>query len=196
MKCIRNLTILIFTIALSGCSVFGQESVEVAPYKVLEKSEPYELRHYESMVLITASMGGLDDQKSPFYKLFGYISGDNKQEKEIPMTAPVFMDQSDTVMETMSFVLPKEYDFKSSPIPTDKSIKLEEVINYTVATITFNGTLRQDNIQKHTSLLEQWIKEKNYQVIGSKKVAGYNPPFTIPMLRRNEVLIPVEKPKK
>lgn len=185
---------LISTIIISGCSVFGDSGVEIAPYTVIEKEDDFELRHYDRLVLVTTSMSGLDDQKSPFYKLFDYISGDNNQAQEIAMTAPVFMDQDSGSSETMSFVLPESFSYNDAPRPQDPSVKLEELRDYTVATITFNGRLVQQNIKEHQELLENWIKQKQYSVTGSAKAAGYNPPFTIPAFRRNEVLIPVEKP--
>lgn len=196
MKYLKSLFIIALTIILSGCSVFGHESVEIAPYTVLKKQDNFELRHYEQMILVTTSMDGLDDKKSPFYKLFGYISGDNDAAKEIPMTAPVFMDNKDTKMETMSFVLPKDYALDDSPVPIDSTVKLEEIKDYTVATITFKGRLTKENIKGNRQNLESWIKQKAYEVTGAPKVAGYNPPFTIPAFRRNEVLISVKKPEE
>ena len=93
--------------ALSGCSVFGHSGVEIAPYEVLEKEDALELRQYERLVLVTTAMPtGMNEQSDPFYKLFDYISGKNELTKEIPMTAPVFMDQADETTESMSFVLP------------------------------------------------------------------------------------------
>ena len=181
--------------ALSGCSLFGHSGVEIAPYKVLEKEDALELRHYERLVLATTAMpSGMNDQRDPFYKLFDYISGKNESTKKIPMTAPVFMDQADEATESMSFVLPESFLIETAPIPKDPAVKLEEIVNYTVAAITFSGSLNQDTINTHKIILEEWIARKGFEKRGAAKAAGYNPPFTIPALRRNEVLIPVLKP--
>ncbi len=178
---------------ITGCSMFGDSGVEIAPYKVLKKEGAFELRYYDRMVLVTASMPeGMDNQRGSFYKLFDYISGENSQAKEIPMTAPVFMDQANKQIETMSFVLPNDYTMDMAPDPQAKIVKLEEVTNYTVAAITFSGLLKQENITKHQLLLEQWIERNGLEKTGSIKAAGYNPPFTIPAMRRNEVLISVK----
>ena len=194
----RLLTILLFSLSaipLSGCSMFGKSSAEIAPYKVLEKEEVIELRHYDRLVLVTTAMPeGMDSQNSPFYKLFNYISGENKTTKKIPMTAPVFMDQADKTSQTMSFVLPADFTIETAPPPQDPVVKLEEIRDYTVATITFSGILNQKNINKHKMILEDWIARKGFKKTGAVKAAGYNPPFTIPAMRRNEVLIPVKKP--
>jgi hypothetical protein len=181
--------------ALLGCSVFGHSGVKIAPYEVLEKEDELELRHYERLVLVTTAMpSGMNDQSDPFYKLFDYISGKNELTKEIPMTAPVFMDQADETTEFMSFVLPESFSIETAPTPKDPAVKLEEIVNYTVAAITFSGSLNQDTINTHKIILEEWIARKGFEKRGAAKAAGYNPPFTIPALRRNEVLIPVIKP--
>jgi len=181
--------------ALSGCSMFGHSGVEIAPYEVLEKEDALELRHYERLVLVTTAMPtGMHDQRDPFYKLFDYISGKNESTKEIPMTAPVFLDQADEMTEFMSFVLPENFSIETAPLPKDPAVKLEEIVNYTVAAITFSGSFNQDNINSHKIILEEWIVRKGFEQRGPAKAAGYNPPFTIPALRRNEVLMPVIKP--
>lgn len=193
-KTVNVFMLAFITLMISGCSVFGESGVEIAPYKVLEKEEAFELRHYELLVLVTTPMSGLNEQNNPFSKLFGYISGENADTQEIAMTAPVFMDQGNNQSETMSFVLPASFSYEDAPKPQDPSVKLEKIEDYTVATATFSGFLKQVNIQKHKALLESWIEKKEFKIKGPAKAAGYNPPFTIPALRRNEILIPVEKP--
>ncbi len=196
---------------LSACSMFGNSGVDIAPYSVLEKDGTIEIRRYDSMVLATTHMpGGMDKgDNQAFQRLFDYISGSNvnvdkiamtapvlMQEKqggkEIEMTAPVFMNES-TNRETMSFVLPANYTFESAPKPIDPTVRLEKIENFTVAAITFSGSLGSSNIQNNKDKLEKWINSSAYKQVAQYQVAGYNPPWTIPFLRRNEVLIPVEK---
>jgi hypothetical protein len=203
-KLLTPVLVLFSTIIVSGCSMFGQSSVEVAPYSVLEKEEQFELRHYDRLVLVTTALpDGPDSQNSPFYKLFNYISGKNEGTKEIPMTAPVFIDQPDSPATStefkesgraMSFVLPENFTLETAPLPQDPAVTLEELNNYTAATITFSGFLKQPNIDRHKALLEDWIRRKGFEKIGGVKAAGYNPPSTVPALRRNEILIQVKKP--
>lgn len=177
---------------LAGCSVFGKSGVEIAPYTVLQEEENFQVRHYESLVLVTTPMATLDGQRGPFGKLFKYISGDNDETQKIEMTAPVFMDQDQGESDTMSFVLPESFSLDTAPEPDDPSVNLESIEDYTVATIRFSGRLTQENIQAHREQLDEWIKEKGLEPIGPAKAAGYNPPFTIPAMRRNEVLIPIQ----
>ncbi len=188
------MSLAITIVVLAGCSVFGNSDVEIAPYELLEKDNEFELRHYEKLVLVSTSMSEMNASRSPFSKLFKYISGKNANNQKIEMTAPVFMDQIDEQTEAMSFVLPTSINMRDAPSPADPSVELKELKDYTVATITFSGRLRQKNIDLHKKELEAWILQKGFKPLGSVKAAGYNPPFTLPAYRRNEVLIQVEKP--
>lgn len=210
----RAVWVVIFLV-LQGCSVVGKSSVEIAPYRVL-KSAPdrqIELRQYEQLILVTAPLGQniYESRNSAFGMLFDYISGANIQQskiemtapvlmqnnpqstgEKIPMTAPVFMQQNEGTA-TMSFVLPHGFQLETAPRPSNENLQLSKLMDYTVAAITFRGMLKQNNIEKHEKKLREWIQSENYSVTGDAQVAGYNPPFTIPALRRNEVLIPIKK---
>lgn len=213
----RVLPLCAAMLTLSGCSMFGKVDVETAPYTVLQAADEQniELRHYEELILVSAPMKAEkeDGRNSAFFKLFDYISGENVNSAEIPMTAPVFMDNEqvgqfgteipmtapvfmDEEAETpmMSFVLPGTFTLETAPVPKDPDVKLHALREYTAAAITFSGRLSQKNIQKHKGILENWIIDRGYKKTGDYKAAGYNAPFTLPALRRNEVLIPVEKP--
>lgn len=201
-----------------GCSVVGKESAEIAPYNIVQSTEnsAIEIRHYEQMILVSAPMveNGDENRNSAFRSLFRYISGDNVNQSEIamtapvfmdpkieekpsgtqiPMTAPVFMDNKNDKGAVMSFVMPDSFTLETTPIPTDPNVTIEEIKDYKVAAITFNGRLSEDNINTHKEILTQWIKKNGYTQTGSYKTAGYNPPFTLPAFRRNEILIPIKK---
>ncbi len=208
----KFLYMCLIMLTVSGCSVFGKSGVEIAPYTVLESVEgqAIEVRRYDTMVLVSTPMsGGMDEGKNAaFRKLFNYISGENSVRsdiamtapvlmrdasdgQEIPMTAPVFMHEGMQAM--MSFVLPASYTLETAPKPKEADVSLHHLSDYTVAAITFSGFLDEDNIKEHRQLLAEWIAQKGYTVTGDYQAAGYNPPFTIPAFRRNEVLIPVKR---
>jgi hypothetical protein len=208
---LKTIAVLAATVFISACSVFGNSGVEIASYNVLEQDGPTEIRHYDSLVLVTTEMpGGMDEgQNEAFQRLFKYISGENEPKREIAMTAPVIMKNQDPGQkiemtapvfisnqdenQTMSFVLPVQYDFQTAPKPSNSAVHLQEIKDYTVAALKFSGLLNEKNIQRHHALLQNWIDNSHYQETGSYMTAGYNPPWTLPFLRRNEVLIPVEK---
>lgn len=205
----RLLFLTITSLLLAGCSVFGHTGVENAPYTLLktDESQRIEVRRYDSMVLVSTSMAG-DGRNSAFRKLFRYISGENEGATPIAMTAPVFMDNSNTMAKgskiamtapvfmsnqsdsaMMSFVMPKDFTLQTTPKPTDPDVVVSEITNYTVAAIQFSGTLGKRNVAKQSKLLQDWLTANGYIAVGAPIEAGYNGPLTLPMLRRNEILI-------
>jgi len=207
----KTLFLSIFVLILSGCGVSGDSGVEIAPYKVLRSAEAQniELRNYDSMVLVSAPMDD-EGRNNAFGALFDYISGENVEADKISMTAPVFVDQDvdagvkipmtapvfmddEGSAKRMYFVMPADMSLRETPKPINPDVRVEEVEDYNVAVIRFSGRLTEKNITKHRRILEQWILDNDLTVIGPIKSAGYNAPFTLPSLRRNEVLIPVAK---
>jgi hypothetical protein len=195
--------------------MFSSKGVDIAPYTVIESDaeQKMEVRVYDPLILASTSMSG-DDRNGAFRRLFKYIAGANEGAAEIPMTAPVFMDEDqdekkgteipmtapvfmdkDSATAMMSFVMPKDFTMETTPKPTSPDVTISELKNYTVAVIQFSGTLRDKNVAKHKAILESWIETQGYDVIGAYQKAGYNPPFTLPLFRRNEVLIPIKRPK-
>ena len=163
----------------AGCSVFGDNGVESAPYTLLKSdaSQNIEVRNYDNMILVSTDMAG-DGRNSAFRKLFGYISGDNEGAISIAMTAPVIMDNNskgEKIAMTapvfmsnrpgdsmMSFVMPKEFTLQTTPKPTNPDLVVTEVKDYKVAAIQFSGTLSRGNVAKHTEVLQQWLSPNGY----------------------------------
>jgi SOUL heme-binding protein len=178
---------------LSACAVFGDIDAKIAPYEITQADGIFELREYDKLIIVsTAKEEGLENTREPFFKLFDYISGKNKKSEKISMTAPVIMGTNSQVGESMSFVLPSEYSLTNAPTPTDPALKISEIGNLSVAVITFDGFLSEENVSIHRALLMDWITKNNLIVVGEPMVAGYNPPYTLPSLRRNEVIMQVE----
>ena len=88
----KSLLSILASMFVAGCSVVGQSNVDTAPYTLLtsDESRKIEVRNYESMVLVSASMSG-SSGNSAFRTLFKYIGGENEGATEIAMTAPVIM---------------------------------------------------------------------------------------------------------
>ncbi len=201
--------ILFSSLLLGACSVFGYNSdVKEPPYKILMQDGPYELREYPSFMLVKSFSEGdfSKAQDRSFSKLFDYISGKNSASKTIPMTAPVLMEgQGEKIPMTapvfmegtgkgwvMSFVLPDTYSVETAPKPLDESLTLEERKNIKYAVLRFSGLFKDAVFEEKSRTLESWIAANNLKSTGDAIRAGYNPPWTLPPLRRNEVLIPVE----
>ncbi|MDA1342776.1 MAG: heme-binding protein [Proteobacteria bacterium] len=58
--------------------------------------------------------------------------------------------------------------------------------------MTYSGFLSKQVIDEKTNELKSWLGANNYKVILSPRSAGFDPPWTLPFLRRNEVHIDIE----
>lgn len=196
------------TIFLTACSVFGVPSVEEAGYDVLKVNDHIQVRQYKPLVVAQTEVDANYDHSSnvAFNRLFKYISGSNKKQQKIAMTAPVFMDNKgeEIVMTAsvfqeksgktwlMQFVLPADYTLDSAPIPADPTVSLKEMPSKKVAVLRYSGFLSEDSIQEKTNELRSWLDGQCYKAISSARSAGFDPPWTLPFFRRNEVHINIE----
>lgn len=207
----KKILLLLNGLFLTGCSLFGIQSEDSPTYWVGGDSEgSFEIRHYQPYLIAqTESSGDYDAAtKQSFYRLFDYISGKNqgkqkiemaapvmqqKQSKgeKIEMTAPVFQEKSGNAW-TMAFVLPLHYNLETVPKPTDPKVTLKEIPEHRVAVLTYTGFMGADKITEKTKELTTWLKQKNLTPLSEPRSAGYNPPWTIPFLRRNEILVDIE----
>ena len=205
-------------IGLAGFAILGVSSllvaksaiaVEKAKYAVLEKEDDFEIRQYDPQIVAeTFVAGALEDVGNEgFRRLYAYISGDNQKKQSISMTAPVGQETSsekiamtapvtqekkDTQWRVM-FVMPAEYTLETLPEPTDERVKLAEEPGRWMAAVRYSGTWREEGYRKNKALLEEHIRSRGLTKAGAAVWARYDPPFMPWFLRRNEVLIPVEK---
>jgi len=202
---------LVAVLIQSGCSVFGVSSTEEASYIVLDEQDDFELREYAGLVMVETTVKAEFDKagKEAFGRLFAYISGENRAAQKIAMTAPVLVDEENsTTGESIdmtapviadeatdgwryAFVLPKSYTMANAPMPTNPKVRLIEVHPKLVAVLRYTGVLNEGNFRENSSRLLNWISEKQLESLSSPRVAGYDPPWTLPFLRRNEVMIDV-----
>lgn len=194
----------------TGCSLFGIRSTEEAPYSVVEQQGPYEIRQYQTLIVATTLVDSDFDEagKQAFRRLFNYISGDNKASVEIAMTAPVLANANtdgEKISMTapviserqdrgwrFSFVLPAGYTLENSPLPNDERVSLQQIPARKVASLQYSGSWQQERFDANAELLLQWIREQQLQPVSQPRVAGYDPPWTLPFLRRNEVLVDIK----
>ncbi len=90
---------------------------------------------------------------------------------------------------TMAFILPEGYTPDTAPLPTDKRVTIRAVAERRVASIRFSGRLGNESAERHRARLAAWLDARGLEHLGDWKIATYDPPFTIPWFRRNEVLV-------
>ena len=175
----RILVILISILTLSSQAMAYEES----NYEVVKENKEYEIRKYsDRLVIETDSIEG-----NGFRKLFNYISGNNKESQEIKMTVPVTQEIKNGSM-TMQFYLPLKFNKDNAPKPSNSDIKILNIEGGYYAVIKYSGRSSDKNFLKNKNILEKQLKQDNITIISPPIRASYNSPFTLPMLKRNEVM--------
>jgi len=207
----KNKLVLLASLLLtSSCSFFGVQTEEGPSYKVLVKEGGFEIREYAPYIVAeTMVKGNFNDSSSDAFRvLAGYIFGKNKGNKKVSMASPVQMKQSSTKIAmtspvemsqtansyTMRFSMPSKYSLEDLPKPLDARIKFKEMGPRILGSHQFSWTSSQKKNDKMAQELRQWLKkQENYKALENYSYAGYNPPWTIPFLRRNEIHIELLK---
>jgi hypothetical protein len=116
------------------------------------------------------------------------------ESEKIAMTSPVVTSaESGTVK--MAFILPSKYtSLDQLPTPNNPRVKLTEVPGATYAVHQFSGSTSSNTVDEKTLQLREWLKNDGVKVSGNGQatLARYNPPWTLPFLRTNEIMIPVQ----
>jgi hypothetical protein len=149
------------------------------------------------------SMRGAGDKPSEKIAMTAPVSVEPAARSEkIAMTAPVNVaPQGDSVSGMMhskrwrvQFTMPGEYSMATLPKPVNPAVTLREVPGKRYAVLVFSGLAGEEKVQQKTDELLVWLKSKNRRAIATPQLARYNPPWTLPFLRRNEILVEVVVP--
>jgi hypothetical protein len=196
-------TVLLLLIITGGCAGVSEE----AKYSVVLNEGDLELRRYEAQIVAETIVEGDFDElgNEAFRRLFGYISGKNRKNEPIPMTAPVSQESEGEKIPmtapvnqersgdrwSITFLMPSDYTMQTLPEPVDERVHIREVSERLMAAITYSGTWSRKRYELHKEKLLAWMRDRKFEQAGEPVYARYNPPFTLWFMRRNEVLIPV-----
>ncbi|MBN8430949.1 heme-binding protein [Microbulbifer salipaludis] len=184
-------------------------ATEEPQYTVTEQAEPFELRTYQPRIVAEVVVSGAMDEASSrgFRLLANYIFGNNTarsggsqkidmtapvgmepQSEKISMTAPVSMQENDGQWR-VSFVMPSSYTMDSLPRPNNAAVSIREIPETSYAVIRFSGLAGAKRVAEKTADLQAWLQEKGLRATSAPELARYNPPWTLPFLRRNEIMV-------
>ncbi len=110
---------------------------------------------------------------------------------KIAMTAPVQQQFANDAWK-VNCVMPSEYTMDSLPKPNNEKVTLRQIDRKTFVVIRFAGRNSDSNLSKYEQQLREFVETQDISVKGSAKYAFYNPPWTLPFMRRNEVMLEVE----
>ncbi|GLT62672.1 hypothetical protein SLA2020_352910 [Shorea laevis] len=193
--------------------------LETVKFRVLNRREQYEIREVEPYFIAETTMPGdtgfdFSGASQSFNILAEYLFGKNMKMEKMEMTTPVFtrktepagekMDMTTPVITKklkdqdkwqMSFVMPSKYG-ANLPSPKDPSVRITEVPRRVVAVVAFSGFVTDEEVKRRELQLRDALKnDRRFQVKegASVEVAQYNPPFTLPFTRRNEIALELER---
>jgi hypothetical protein len=183
-------------------AVVGIRSYEEPRYSVVARfDQGVEVRDYAPRVAVETDRGGGQGDGAAFQRLFRYITGDNDGGRHIAMTAPVAMSRERIAMTapvetaagpeggTMRFFLPASVARAGAPKPRDPRVRIVDIPAQTVAALRFSGSVSAANVKAHEKILLDAVAASGSKPLGAPMLLGYDPPFTIPFLRRNEVAV-------
>ena len=160
-------------------------AIETPDYKVAAQEGKFEVRDYPAMTVARTAMGDGD-----FMRLFRFISGGNEAGQKIAMTAPV-MVQHQGSESGMSFVVPREVAAGKVPAPKAAEVSVDTMPAARFAVFTYSGRRTDKNEAEALGKLRAWMQRKNLRAEGEPVFAYYDPPWTLPFMRRNEVMLRV-----
>lgn len=200
-------------LAEGGASVLGVRYGTAEPRFVVERETGgLQIRRYGPRVAAetTVAEDEATARSAGFRRLAGYIFGGNHDSAKIAMTAPVAQESSDPrrgqkiamtapVAQTAAandawvirFFMPADYSMETLPAPNDPAVKLVTVPAETVAVLRFTGDRGPEAVASHTADLLHALQDTTLKPDGPPVAWFYDPPWTIPMLRRNEIAVPV-----
>ena len=173
-------------------------------------TEDIEVRRYGPRLAAETSVDGAEDRARSigFRRLAGYIFGANHREETISMTAPVAQQSgSDEIAMTapvaqfrnadnrwtIRFFMPSKWTIETLPQPDDDDVNLVTVPAETVAVLRFAGDRSAEAVARRTDQLRKALRDNAVEPAGEPVAWFYDPPWTLPFRRRNEVAIPLTR---
>ena len=185
-------------------------AIEEPKFEVVRNFDAFELRKYPQLIIAEVTVSGDRGEASSagFRKIADFIFGNNtgvgKQSKidmtvpvvvepiKIEMTAPVTIQASGNEKSwKVQFVMPSQFTLESLPKPNNDEVKIVVVPEKYYAVIKFSGFTGDESVAENTAYLKTWMAKERLSAIGLPRLARYNPPWTLPFWRRNEIQIEV-----
>jgi len=190
-----SLIITLITIVTTNTAMGYEEP----KYKIIKSTKDYEIRKYEDRLAVEVEYSNED---SGFQYLFKYISGANITSEKVNMTVPVTqsvkIDMTTPVTQStkgakmlMQFFLPSKFTIENAPEPTNKKVRLVIIEGGIYAIKQYSGRLTNKNYLKNYKKLKDHLNKDKINFSEPAIRATYNGPFTLPIFRRNEIMMKI-----
>ena len=194
--------LVIATFLFGGCA-----TVPEPIHKVVTRNNGYEVREYSGYLVAETTVSGpwKEALNEGFRRLYSYISGNNEGQAKVSMTAPVLSRPPEKIEMTapvlqetgagdeqiVSFIAPASYTLETIPVPKDPRIRIREVPAFHAAVLRYGGWTDPEKIERKTEELRSLLARDGLTPVPPFLSAQYNPPWTIPPFRRNEIIVKI-----
>ncbi|WP_397415759.1 SOUL family heme-binding protein [Phenylobacterium sp.] len=185
----------------------ARAATEQPAYTVLQRVGSVELRRYGPRLAAETTVRGdeVSARNKGFQAIAGYIFGGNKGKTSIAMTAPVAQAKAEKIAMTapvaqapsadgawrVQFFMPAKYTRATLPTPNNPEVRIVELPSEQFAVLRFSGLAGRTSVAARTKELSDKAAAMGWKVTGPPVVWFYDPPWTLPPMRRNEVAFPV-----
>lgn len=199
-------------------------AIEEPAFTLVDKADNIEVRQYQAVIVAeTIVEGDLSTASNEgFRRIADFIFGNNRAaggaaSQKIAMTSPVVAEPvaasakiamtapvgaeplggAGTMLAKswrIQFTMPSNYTMSTLPQPNNAAVKIREIPGKRVAALVFSGFAGEEKSQEKTAELLAWLKAKGIVTLSSPQLARYNPPWTLPFFRRNEILVDIAGP--
>lgn len=206
MRNMARLLAIFSFLGVTACSVVGIRAEEEPKYRVIDHVGTVEIREYAPRIAAETAASGDEyaARSEGFRRVAAYIFGGNHARQSIAMTAPVAVGKQNIAMTApvaqqrdaagawvIRFIMPSSYTMETLPAPDDARVKLVPLQVETFAVLRFTGSIAPEAIATQRAALLAALAASAWSTEGEPVVWFYDPPWTLPFLRRNEVAVPI-----
>ncbi|HNR33561.1 MAG TPA: heme-binding protein [Candidatus Hydrogenedentes bacterium] len=212
MKRVIILAVVALIVVLMGAWIAvghaSNKGIEEPAFTIIKTGPLYEIRDYGPQIRaeVTIPGGYRETLYAGFRQIADYIFGNNTTRKEVAMTAPVLQEKSQPIAMTapvlqekaekgnaftVAFIMPREYSLESLPRPNNPAVRLRETPPMRYAVLRFSGYATEKRSKAKMALLLSALERDGIRPVSEPIVAQYNPPWTPPFMRRNEIQVAI-----
>lgn len=182
--------------------LFGKITQETPKFSLVFELPDYQIRQYSQCIVAETTFTKGSELRA-YNRLFMFFNGKNYSKKtgkreRIEMTAPVFIQQDfpeggGDPVHIMRFYIPSRFtSIDDIPVPKDTSVKLKTIPEKVIAVRGWKGSVRKSKIEKNETILMDCLRRDGKRMKSPPILARYNPPWTIPAQKWNEIWIELE----
>jgi len=203
LKTIRTIFV---ALAVTAGGALPAMATEEPAFTLVKKDGSFEIRDYAPLIVAETTLNGSAERarNAGFQPLADYIFAKDRKGSTIAMTAPVTQASREQIAMTapvtqrsegnswtISFTMPASYTMETLPAPANPNVRLIPQAARRMAVIRFSGMASADSMEKVRIELRNQVKALGLQTVGEPVFAFYDPPWTLPFFRRNEVMIEI-----